>query len=190
VTERAGRDEALVALVTDRWHALVAYAFLLAGDGAAAEDLVAEAVVRTFTARLRVDPASVEGYVRRAVLTIYIDGHRRRGRWRERLPLLATPDHHDGPETRLGEADEVRAALALLPRRQRACVVLRFYDEMSVAEVAATLGLAEGTVKRYLAMAMQQLQARLGPVAPPATAEPVLVRAARAADHSPEGDAR
>ncbi len=183
------RDDALVALVTDRWQSLVAYAYLLAGDRASAEDLVSEAVVRTFTARRRVDPGAVEGYVRRAILTIYIDGHRRRGRWRERLPFLATPDHHDGPEARAGEADEVRAALAHLPRRQRACVVLRFYDELSVAEVADTLGLAEGTVKRYLSMAMHDLQSRLGALAPGATAEPVLVRAEPVPTAStPEGD--
>ncbi len=177
MVERPLRDDVLVTLVQDRWQALVGYAYLLAGDRAAAEDLVAEAVVRTFTARRRIDPGAVEGYVRRAVLTIYIDGHRRRGRWRERLPFLATPDHHDGPEVLVGEADEVRAALADLPRRQRACVVLRFYDELSVAEVADELGLAEGTVKRYLSMAMHDLQSRLGAVTPGATAEPVLVRA-------------
>ncbi len=189
MVERPRRDDVLATLVQDRWQALVGYAYLLAGDRAAAEDLVSEAVVRTFTARRRIDPGAVEGYVRRAVLTIYIDGHRRRGRWRERLPFLATPDHHDGPEVRAGEADEVRAALAHLPRRQRACVVLRFYDELSIAEVADALGLAEGTVKRYLSMAMHDLQSRLGAVAPGATAEPVLVRAAPAPTTStPEGD--
>jgi len=189
LTDGSRRDDALVALVQDRWQPLVGYAYLLAGDRASAEDLVAEAVVRTFTARRRVDPGAVEGYVRRAILTIYIDGHRRRGRWRERLPFLASPDRHDGPEVGVGEADEVRAALAHLPRRQRACVVLRFYDELSVAEVADALGLAEGTVKRYLSMAMHELRSQLGALAPGATAEPVLVRAEPALRTAvPEGD--
>ena len=80
------------------------------------------------------------------------------------------------PRDRQAEAAEVRDALAGLPRRQRACVVLRFYDELSIAEVAASLGIAEGTVKRYMSMAMDHLERALGPVEPGRTAEPVLVR--------------
>lgn len=173
---RQPADDALVALAQDRWHALTGYAFLLTGERAAAEDLVQEAFVRTFTRGRSVNPATVEGYVRRAVLTIYIDGHRRRGRWRTRMHLVARPESVDGPEAQHGRETEVRDALAGLPRRQRACVVLRFYDELSIAEVGATLGIAEGTVKRYLSMAMQHLEVALGPVAPGRTVEPVLVR--------------
>lgn len=174
---RRPADDALVTLAEDRWHALTGYAFLLAGDRAAAEDLVQEAFVRTFARGRAVNPATVEGYVRRAILTIYIDGHRRRGRWRERVHLLARPDAVEGPEATAGAGVEVRDALAGLPRRQRACVVLRFYDELSIAEVAAELGIAEGSVKRYLSMAMRQLETALGPVAPARTAERVLAPA-------------
>ena len=65
---RRPADDALVALAEDRWHALTGYAFLLAGDRAAAEDLVQEAFVRTFSRGRAVSPGALEGYVRRAVL--------------------------------------------------------------------------------------------------------------------------
>lgn len=169
-------DDALVALAHGRWHGLTGYAYLLTGDRAAAEDLVQEAFVRTFARRRAVQGGAVEGYVRRAILTIYIDGYRRRGRWRDRLHLLATPESVEGPCDRQADAAEVRDALAGLPRRQRACVVLRFYDELSIAEIATSLGIADGTVKRYLSMAMEHLEHALGPVEPGTTVETVLVK--------------
>lgn len=174
--QRRPADDALVTLAHDRWHALTGYAYLLTGERAAAEDLVQEAFVRTFARGRSVTPTSLEGYVRRAILTGYIDGYRRRGRWRERLHLVASPESVDGPEVGQADAAEVRDALAGLPRQQRACVVLRFYDELSIAEVATSLGIADGTVKRYLSMAMDHLERALGPVEPGRTAEPVLVR--------------
>lgn len=173
---RRPADDALVALAQDRWHALTGYAYLLTGDRAAAEDLVQEAFVRTFARGRSVGQTTVEGYVRRAILTIYIDGFRRRGRWRDRLHLVASPESVDGPEAGQADAAEVRDALAGLPRRQRACVVLRFYDELSVVEISASLGVAEGTVKRYLSMAMDHLERALGPVEAGRAVEPVLVK--------------
>jgi RNA polymerase sigma-70 factor (ECF subfamily) len=65
----------------------------------------------------------------------------------------------------MGDRDavlDVRAALADLPPRERACTVLRFYDDLTVAQIAAQLGLAEGTVKRYLADASARLAGVLG----------------------------
>jgi len=92
------------------------------------------------------------------------------------MHLVARPESVEGPEAQHGREAEVRDALSGLPRRERACVVLRFYDELSVAEVGATLGIADGTVKRYLSMAMRHLETTLGPVAPGRTVEPVIVR--------------
>jgi len=176
---RRPADETLVDLARERWPALTGYAYLLTGERAAAEDLVQEAFVRTFARGRSVQATAVEGYVRRAILTTYIDGFRRRGRWRARLHLVAGPESVDGPEESQAEAAEVRDALAALPRRERACVVLRFYDELSIAEIAAALGIAEGTVKRYLSMAMDRLEHALGPMGPGSTVEPVLVKEER-----------
>lgn len=163
---RRNPDEALVTLSRDRWKPLVGYAYLLTGNHQEAEDLVQEAFVRTFARRRAVDPGAIEGYVRQAILTIFVDGYRRRERWRKRVHLLATPETQDGPDAVSGEGVEVRAALADLPPQQRACVVLRYYDDLPVQEVAERLGIGLGTAKRYLSMARERLERRLGPVAP------------------------
>ena len=166
-------DDALISLTRDRWRSLTGYAYLLAGDRQEAEDLAQEALVRTFARRGAIDPARAEGYARRAILTIYVDGYRRRRRWRDRMHLVARPETVDGPEADGGRTSEVRDALAALPRQQRACIVLRYYDDLSVQEVADTLGLAAGTVKRYLSLARHTLEAELGPVQVPDVGETI-----------------
>lgn len=162
------RDTLLAEIAEERGRALVGYAFLLTGDLAEAEDLAQEALVRTMLrSRAGVDLSdarAAEAYVRRAIASIFVDGHRRRRRWLDALPTLAT--RQDGP--RASEADpalgadalDLRAALMTLPRQERACVVLRFYEDMTVPQVADVLGLAQGTVKRYLSQGL----ARLGEV--------------------------
>ena len=100
---------------------------------------------------------AAEAYVRRAIPSVFID----------RLRHRRTRDGADGRRAReldeavwMGDRDavlDVRAALADLPPRERACTVLRFYDDLTVPQIAAQLGLAEGTVKRYLADASARL---------------------------------
>jgi RNA polymerase sigma-70 factor (ECF subfamily) len=79
---------------------------------------------------------------------------------------------------------DVRAALGGLPRRQRTCVVMRFYDDMRVADIADALGLSEGAVKRYLSDGIHHLNAALGttadPAAPDAPTADVLATGRRA----------
>ena len=113
---RRRADDALVMLTRDRWRTLTGYAYLLAGDRQEAEDLVQEALVRTFARARSINPAAMEGYVRRAIFTVYIDGHRRRRRWRDRMHLLVAPQAQDGPDAAVGQGSEVRDALAALPR--------------------------------------------------------------------------
>jgi RNA polymerase sigma factor (sigma-70 family) len=69
------------------------------------------------------------------------------------------PDLADQVVTR----DVLLTALGELPPRQRACVVLRYYQDLPVAQVAAALGVADGTVKRYLSEALDRLAARMSP---------------------------
>jgi RNA polymerase sigma factor (sigma-70 family) len=99
-------------------------------------------------------PEELEAYAR-------IDGARRHSRWSRVAPLLrsagVTPDLGDQVATR----DTMLTALQGLSPRQRACVVLRYYEDLPVAEVATVLGVGEGTVKRYLSEAMAQVAARL-----------------------------
>ena len=137
-------------LVRERQGALVAYAYLLTRNRAAAEDLVQDALVRTFTRRAKFDHMyQAEGYVRKAIASGFLDGQRAWGRRvrRERVVAHAesVPSHAD-----LVEADkDLAAAMAALPPRERACVALRHLGDFSVAETAQALGLSEGAVKRY-----------------------------------------
>lgn len=159
----AWQDEALAAMAAERGRALVGYAYLLTGSIPAAEDLVQEALVRTYLkARsgtpLR-NPVAAEGYVRRAIATLFIDDHRRRRRWAGLVPRLAASENArvvPEPSDQVAGLD-LRAALATLPRQERTCVVLRYYEDLTLAEIADRMGLATGTVKRYLSRAVAHL---------------------------------
>jgi RNA polymerase sigma-70 factor (ECF subfamily) len=166
-------QERLTEFVSDRGPALVGYARLLTGDHDQAQDLVQEALVKVWSRRRAgTDITSIEGYVRRAVLTTYLDQYRRRRLWDRSAHLLATPEEVRAADTGSVCAVDVAAALTTLPPRERACVVLRFYDDLTVAEIAARLGLSEGAVKRYLSDGTR----RLGPLlAPSPTHETVDV---------------
>lgn len=160
-------DEVVAALARDRGRALVAYAFLLTGNVGDAEDLVQDALVKTvLRTRSGLDLDTAEAYVRRAVLTTFVDGHRRGRRWLAALPSIgaAAQTATRDPAGTVSAQVDVRAALATLPRRERACVVLRYYDDLPLAEIATTLGLAVGTVKRYLFSATRRLEQHLGPL--------------------------
>ncbi|WP_454728571.1 sigma-70 family RNA polymerase sigma factor [Cellulosimicrobium protaetiae] len=157
-------ETVLDEIVRTRRRALVGYAYLLTGDAAEAEDLVQDALFRTFRrGRAATDFQLAESYVRRSILTAFVDGARRRKRWDGVLHLFGPrPEAHTThlPEARL---DVVEALDALSPR-ERACVVLRYFSDLPVRDVAAQLGISEGTVKRYLSDANAKLAARLGPV--------------------------
>ena len=75
--------------------------------------------------------------------------------------LLRGADMAPDPADQVSDRDAMLAALRSLSPRQRACVVLRYYEDLPVAEVAAVLGVAEGTVKRYLSEAMSRMAVRL-----------------------------
>ncbi|HVD12850.1 MAG TPA: sigma-70 family RNA polymerase sigma factor, partial [Actinomycetota bacterium] len=78
------------------------------------------------------------------------------------LPERAGRDRY----AEVDERDRLWRAVVLLPRRQRAVVVLRFYEDLSEAEVAATLGISAGAVKRHTSRALDQLRARCLPASP------------------------
>lgn len=161
-----GTEAALTLLVRDRGDALVRYAYLLTGDVPAAQDLLQDALVKVFARTRRgFEPDVLEAYVRRAIATLYIDGHRKRRRWDGVQHLFLAEDDTPSAEPRAVDSMDLRAALSSLGRQERAAVVLRYFEDLTVPEVAAAMGLAEGTVKRYLSNATARLQQRLGPIA-------------------------
>lgn len=167
-------DDAMATLARERGKALTGYAYLLTGDLRDAEDLVQDALVKTFVRRRSgLIMESAEAYVRRAILTTYIDASRRRGRWQEIRHIFARTETYDGPAEATADRADVVAALRSLAPQQRACIVLRFYDDLTVPEIADRLGLGDGTVKRYLSLGVRRLEALLGVVA--VTDEPDVV---------------
>lgn len=147
-------------LIAERGSRLTAYAAMLVARDGDAQDLVHDAIVKTFSRNRRIkDVDHAEAYVRRVMPTLVIDRARSRAsgtratqRGFEREPHVADVD----------AGLDVRRALQELSPRERACTVLRFFDDLTVPQIAAHLGLAEGTVKRYLADASGKLADQLG----------------------------
>jgi RNA polymerase sigma-70 factor (sigma-E family) len=133
-------------------------AFALCGDWHGAEDLVQAMFVQLYRRWRRVRPDTVDAYARRILLNLFFAGRRRSG-WEYVTPSL--PDSASLPGRDASLRLDVERALAELTPRQRAMVVLRFLEDLPVAEVAALLGVAEGTVKSQTARGVEALRAAL-----------------------------
>ncbi|WP_062310002.1 sigma-70 family RNA polymerase sigma factor [Demequina rhizosphaerae] len=152
----------LDTLVRERRSRLVGYAYLLAGDRPTAEDLVHDAIIRTFSRARRLDDVNrAEAYVRRTILTQFLNRKSAQATARAKQHLLVERDAAPADE-HAGEHDAVVLALRELPARQRACVVLRHVEQLTTAETAAQLGVSEGAVKRYLHDAIAHMRETLG----------------------------
>ena len=156
-------QDTMERLVRDRERALLGYAYLVCGDSNRAQDLVQEALVRTFSReRHGLTVGTAEAYVRRAITSVLIDQYRRAQRWDRVQHLFRDAEPSRDPVYAIEAGSDVHAALATLAPRERACVVLRYFDDLTVPQISRHLGIAEGTVKRYLADAMGRLQLALG----------------------------
>jgi RNA polymerase sigma-70 factor (sigma-E family) len=135
-------------------------AYLMCGDWGMASDYVQEALIRVYRhwPRLRGD-AAAHAYARKAVVNVVIDAKRRRSS--TEVPVETVADRPGGSDEADASADRdlLTRCLAEVPARQRACLVLRYYDDLSVSEVAAVLGISEGTVKSQTARGLDVLQA-------------------------------
>jgi RNA polymerase sigma-70 factor (sigma-E family) len=147
--------------VTARSAALLRTAFLLAGDWASAEDLLQTALTKTYLAWKRLGQIeAVEPYARRVLVNTATSWWRRRWhgeRPTEFLPERAAPDRLDEQL----ERDALWRHVKALPARQRAVLVLRFYEDMSEAQTAALLNISAGTVKSQTSRALGTLRQRL-----------------------------
>jgi len=174
----AGWEQVVTVLVAQRGDALLRYAQLLCGSRDDAADLVQDALVRTF-GRLRngFTVASAEAYVRRAILNGYLDTGRKRTRWRKIAPLEYVPDELPPASAATDERLDLHDELGKLAPRERACLVLRYYDDLKVDDIAEVLGISSGTVKRYLSDGLAKMAIAL---ADDGTAEDRLGPAGRA----------
>jgi RNA polymerase sigma-70 factor (ECF subfamily) len=162
------REERVATFVTERGPALVGYARMLTGNPDSAQDLVQEALTKAWSRwRAGADIESLEAYVRRTVLTTYLDQYRRGRLWHRSAHLIATPEATAGHAAPTETATDLAAALQRLSPRERACVVLRFYEDLTVAGIAARLHVSEGAVKRYLSDGTRRLGVLMGDERPP-----------------------
>ncbi|GAA1504964.1 SigE family RNA polymerase sigma factor [Nocardioides humi] len=157
---RADREAAYVEFATARRDQLRRIAYGMCGDWHRADDLVQTALVRLYVAWPRVTRHGTEdAYARRILLNAAIDESRRAVR--RELPTDALPDVAASPGLDVEDRDSLVAALQTLPAQQRAVVLLRHWLGLSVAEVAAELGIAEGTVKSHTSRGLSALRHRL-----------------------------
>jgi RNA polymerase sigma-70 factor (sigma-E family) len=144
--------------VTAHGAALLRIALLLTGNRADAEDLLQAALAKTYRAWDRIqDHAALDAYVKRAMVNTQISWWRRRRVVEfptEDIPDWAVAEHLPPSELE----DTVRRALDRLPRRMRAAIMLRYYEDMSEPEIADALGVSRGTVKSTVSRAVAKLR--------------------------------
>ena len=143
------------------WRNAFRTAYLLTGDHHLAEDLTQTAFTKALLSWPRVrqvkEPAA---YVRKIVVNQTIS-------WRRRMSSREVPgldlleDAQSGHADRVMQAHDVWAAVLTLPPRQRAVMVLRYYEDLSEAEIAGELGMARGTVKSHASAAARTLESLL-----------------------------
>jgi RNA polymerase sigma factor (sigma-70 family) len=155
-------ERVVAHLVEERGDALLRYAYFVSGSRDDAADLVQDALVKTF-GRLRngFSVASAEAYVRRAILNSYLDDGRRVTRWRKIAHLQAVPELTDATTAETESRIDLQEELRKLTPRERACLVLRYYEDLKVDDIADTLELSSGAVKRYLSDGLSKMAVSL-----------------------------
>ncbi|WP_219466933.1 SigE family RNA polymerase sigma factor [Nonomuraea rhizosphaerae] len=156
----AGREEEFREYVVTRGPALLRAAHQLTGHPLDAEDLLQNALTKTYQAWDRIqDRGALDGYVRRAMVNINISQWRRRHL--EEYPSEDLPEARPEAEVCGDVHEQLETALRRLPERMRAAIVLRYYEDMTETEIARTLGITLGTVKSTMSRAMAKLRGEL-----------------------------
>jgi RNA polymerase sigma-70 factor (sigma-E family) len=158
---RASTPPSFDEWVTARAPSLLRFAYVVTGSQHAAEDAVQDALARACERWAKVgrtlDPDS---YVRRMIVNAHISRWRRTRR-ESPVETIRAGDPQPDPAERLGTDDAVWAVCTELPPRQRAAVVLRFYEDLEYAEIARVLDCPEATVRSHVHRALTALRARL-----------------------------
>ncbi|MBL7502588.1 SigE family RNA polymerase sigma factor [Frankia sp. CNm7] len=169
---RARRDDrSFEGFVADRGSALLRTAVFLTGDRQGGEDLLQDVLLRAY--RRWADVDDPESYLRRALVNASVSRARRWPRGREQLvawdepgpDLAVSPGGLVDVAGRVGDRHDLLGALRQLPPRQRAVIVLRYFDDLSEAEIATELGCGAGTVKTHAARGLSRLRELMGPLA-------------------------
>jgi len=157
---RPPSDDEFTEFVVASWSSLYRTAYLLLGDRELAEDLVQTALSKTYASWGRVrELEAARGYARTTLINTASSWFRKRG-WRAEQPTetIETGSYDVDPTLR----PDLTAALARLAPRQRAVIVLRYYEDLSVAQTAQALQCSEGTVKSQTSDALAHLRGLLG----------------------------
>jgi RNA polymerase sigma-70 factor (sigma-E family) len=144
--------------VVTRSPRLLRTAYLLARDWAAAEDLLQTALAKAWFAWRRIE-GDPEPYVRKVIVNTYASWWRRR--WNGEEPVATVPEGGSptpDPHALLDARDEIWRSLGRLPKRQRAVLVLRYFEDLSEKETAKIMGCSIGTVKSQTAKALAKLR--------------------------------
>ncbi|WP_027346957.1 SigE family RNA polymerase sigma factor [Hamadaea tsunoensis] len=153
----ASPEEEFRDFVAGRAHTLLKAAYALTGDRHAAEDLVQSALAKTFARWRRI--SEPEPYIRRMIYHDFVSDRRSRKR-RPEVVVAEPPERSDfaGLESEAALRLLMRDALLALPPRQRAVLVLRYFEDLSLAETAAALSCREGTVASQASRALAKLR--------------------------------
>jgi len=156
-----GDDASYVDFVSGRWPALFRLAYLLTGSQERAEDLLQSVLMKAYASWGRIHRMeSPDAYVRRMLVNGAISAGRRG--WRREHPTGRVPDTPvGGHEQQYVDRDALWSIVQGLPPRQRAVVVLRFYEDLSESEIARVLDCSPGTVKSQASDALRSLRRTL-----------------------------
>jgi RNA polymerase sigma-70 factor (sigma-E family) len=151
--------------VSARGEVLLRFAFLLCGDRYLAEDLVQEVLARVHDRWHRLTHVEhPDAYLRTAIVRQFLSWRRRRASRETSLELIAEPAGASPDATaRHAARDEMWRLLAELPRKQRAVLVLRFYEDLTDEHIAETLGCRPATVRVHASRGLARLRVALGP---------------------------
>ncbi|SEH00228.1 RNA polymerase sigma-70 factor, sigma-E family [Nonomuraea solani] len=159
-------DSRFESFVADRAEALLRYGYVLSGNAHDAADLTQEALIRLHRAWSRVRrKQNPEAYTRTIMARLHMNAWRRRSR-EHLLWDLPDTDHHDLLPSDVEQG--LWRALDGLPRKQRAVLVLRYYEDLADEEIAEVLGISRGTVRSHASLGLGKLRSALPQ---PATAE-------------------
>lgn len=152
--------EQLGAWFAQEYPALLRFAYFLSGDQLEAQDLVQEAFLRVHRARNRIDYENLHAYTRQTLMNLRRSVWRRKVREQRALRRMGAAQPDGDPANTLGDQDVRRAFLAL-PLKQRACLALRFYEDMKEQQISEVLGLSLSAVKKNVERGLNSLRRSL-----------------------------